>query len=108
MTYTGSFSNTTHHFKNKPSYAEVWALRVLASPSHVQLASLFLMSKMLRSRFWEFLTFLAAPACSTVFTAFSYCPTPCGLAVPFPSNLQLQLLSQFWGLGLCNFTGGDS
>ena len=40
--------------QNKTSYAEVWALRVLASPSHVQLASLFLMSKMLRSRFWKF------------------------------------------------------
>ena len=38
-----AFSNTTHHFKDKPSYAEVWALRVLASLSHVQLASLFLM-----------------------------------------------------------------
>ena len=35
--------NTTHHFKDKPSYAEVWASRVLASLSHVQLASLFLM-----------------------------------------------------------------
>ena len=33
-------THTTHHFKSKPSYAEVWAL---ASPSHVQLASLLLM-----------------------------------------------------------------
>ena len=49
-----------HHFKNKASYAEVWALRVFASPSHVQLASLFLMSKMLRSRFWEFLNRLGS------------------------------------------------
>ena len=24
-------AHTTHHFKSKPSYAEVWALRVLAS-----------------------------------------------------------------------------
>ena len=45
---------------------------------------------------------------STVFTVFSYYPTTCGLAVPSPSNLQLQLLSQFWGLSLCNFTGRDS
>ena len=30
-------------WKDKPSYAEVWASRVLASLSHVQLASLFLM-----------------------------------------------------------------
>ena len=28
-------SNTTHHFKSKPSYAKLWALGVLASPSHV-------------------------------------------------------------------------
>ena len=42
------------------SYAEVWALRVLSSPSHVQLASSFLMSKMLRSRFWEFLNLLGS------------------------------------------------
>ena len=47
-------------------------------------------------------------ACSTVFTVFSYYPTTCGLAVSSPSNLQLQLLSQFWGLSLCNFTGRDS
>ena len=33
---------------------------MLASPSHVQLASLFLMSKMLRSRFWEFLNLLGS------------------------------------------------
>ena len=42
MTYS-SFSKTTHHFKDKPSYAEVWASRVLRALSHVQLASLFLM-----------------------------------------------------------------
>ena len=57
---------------------------------------------------FRFFSFLAAPACSTVFTVFSYYPTTCGLAVSSPSNLQLQLLSQFWGLSLCNFTGCDS
>ena len=48
----------------------------------------------------------AAPArFCTVFTGFSYYPTTCALAVSSPSSLQLQLLSQFWGLSLCNFTG---
>ena len=62
--------------------------------------------KMLRFRILGVLNkaFLAAPACCTVFTAFSYYPTTCGLAVSLPSSLQLQLLSQFWGLSLCNFT----
>ena len=32
----------------------------------------------------------------------------CGLAVSSPSSLQLRLLSQFWGLSFCNFTGCDS
>ena len=35
-------AHTTRYFKRKPSYPEVWALGVLASP-HAQLASLFLM-----------------------------------------------------------------
>ena len=68
----------------------------------------FGVQKMLRSRFWECLNFLAAPTCCTVFTVFSYYPTTCGVAVSSPSNLQLQLLSQFWCLSFCNFTGCDS
>ena len=98
-----------HHLKSKPSYAEVWALRMLASPARVQLASLFLVFiRCCASGFGSVATLFAAPAFCTVFTAFSYYPTTCGLAVSSPSSLQLQLLSQFWGLSLCNFTGCDS
>ena len=99
----------THHFKSKPSCAEVWALRVLASPSHLQLASLFLMLiRCCASGFRSLKTFLAAPAFCTVFTALAHYPTACGLAVSCPSRLQLLLLSQVWGLSLCNFAGCDS
>ena len=45
-------------------------------------------------------TFLATPTFCTVFTALLYYPTTRGLAVSSPSSLQLQLLSQFWGLPL--------
>ena len=66
-------------------------LRVLVSPSHVQLASLFLM--FIRSRasgFRSVSTFWAAAAFCTVYTVFSYYPTTCGLAVSSRSSLQLQ------------------
>ena len=97
-----------HAELQKQTYAEVWALRVLASPSNVQLASLFLMSKMLRSRFWEFLNLLGS-ACvfHGIYSVFVLCDH-LWFGSFFPSNLQLQLLSQFWGLSLCNFTGRDS
>ena len=65
--------------------------------------------KMLRFQVFKSVeTFFAAPALCTVCTAFSFYPTTCGLAVSSPSSLQLRLLSQFWGLSLCNFTGCDS
>ena len=109
----------THHIplKSKPSYAEVSALGP-ASPSHVQLASLFLMfGRCCASGFRSVETFLAAPAFCTIFTAFSYYPTTCGLAAASPSSLQFQLLSQVLGpeplqlqrlrlvrnVSLCNF-----
>ena len=60
------------------------------------------------SGFGSVKTFLAALAFCTVFTAFAHCPTTCGLAVSSTSSLQLQLLSQFWGKSLCNFSGCDS
>ena len=106
--HTLARAHTTHHFKSKPSYAEVWALRVLASPSHARLASCLLMFiRCCASGFRSVKFVLAAPAFCTVFTAFSYHPTTCDLAVSSPSSLQLQLLSQFWGRSLCNFTRCD-
>ena len=81
----------THHIplKNKPSYAEVSALGP-ASPSHVQMASLFLMfGRCCASGFRSVETFLAAPAFCTIFTAFSYYPTTCGLAAASPSSFAI-------------------
>ena len=100
--------NTTS--KNKPSYADVWALKGVGEPLP-RTAGIFVFDvyKTLRFRFGSVKGFLTAPAFCTVFTAFSYYPTTCGLAVSSPSSLQLQLLSQFFGgLNLCNFTGRDS
>ena len=65
--------------------AEVWALGVLASPPRL-LASLFLI-RCCASSFVSVKTFLAAPAFCTAFTAFSYYPPTCGLAVSSPSSL---------------------
>ena len=52
----------------------------------------FDVSKMLRLRLRSVKTFLAAPVFCTLFTAFSYYPTTCGLAVSSPSSFQIQLL----------------
>ena len=94
--FTPERAHTTQHFKSTPSYAEVWALGVLASSSHAQLASLFLMCiRCCASGFGSVKTFLAAPASCTVLKAFSYYPTACGLAVCCPSSLQLQLQRSF-------------
>ena len=90
--HTLARAHTTHQFQSKPSYAEVWALRVLANPSYVQLAFLFLMFiRCCSSGFRSVKTLLAAPAFGTVFIVFSYYPTFWGLEVSSPSSLQLQL-----------------
>ena len=81
-------AHTTHYFKSTPSYAEVRALGVLASPFHVQLALFLMFIRCCASGFRSVKTFLAAPAFCTVFTAFSYYPTTCGLAVSFLSSLK--------------------
>ena len=76
-------AHTTHYFKSKPSYAEVWALGVSGMPFHVQLVSLALMLiRLCASGFRGVNIFLAAPVLCTVFAAFSYYPTTCGLAFP--------------------------
>ena len=78
----------THYFKSTPSYAEVWALGVWASPFHVQLALFLMFIRCCASGFRSVKTFLAAPAFCTVFTAFSYYPATCGLAVSSLSSLK--------------------
>ena len=62
---------TSKDFNSTPSYAEVWALGVLASPFHVQLALFLMLIRCCASGFRSIKTFLAAPAFCTVFTAFS-------------------------------------
>ena len=81
-------ARTTHYFKSTPSYAEVWALGVLASPFHVQLAVFLMFIGCCASGARSVKTFLAAPAFCTVFTAFSYYPITCGLAVSSLSSLK--------------------
>ena len=82
---------------------------MLASPSHVQLASLFLMSKMLCSRFWGVLDLLGSTCLfHGIYSFFVLSDHLWFWQFLSPSNLQLQLLSQFWGLSLCNFTGRNS
>ena len=85
-------ADTTHYFKSTPSYAEVWALGralgVLASPFHIQLALFLMFIRCCASGFRSVKSFLAAPAFCTVFTAFSYYPATCGLAVSSLSSLK--------------------
>ena len=70
------------------TYAEVWALGVWASPFHVQLALFVMFIRCCASGFRSVKSFLAAPAFCTVFTAFSYYPATCGLAVSSLSSLK--------------------
>ena len=87
--YTLARTPNTHYFKSKPSYFGVWALGVLASPIHVQLAQLFLMfMRCCASGFRRVETLLTAPVFCTVFAAFSYYPTTCGVAVSSTSSLK--------------------
>ena len=78
----------TSYFKSTPSYAEVWALGVLASPFHARLALFLMFIRSCASRFGSVKSFLAAPVFCTVFTAFSYYPATCGSAVSSLSSLK--------------------
>ena len=80
----------THYtlLKSKPSCAAVWALGVLASPFHFQLALFLMFMRCCASGFGSVETFLAAPAFCTGFAAFSYYPTTLWFSSFFPVEFE--------------------
>ena len=102
--HTLARTHTTHHFKSKPSCAEVLALGVFLP--HTACIFVFDVYKMLRFMFGSVKTFLAAPAFCMVFTMFSYYPTTLLLATP--ALYQLHLLHPGWDVAASMLPNCDS